>query len=91
MDELNLLRKRLAILEEQESIKAKNELEKKTFPLKTLEDIIDVKRKQIETNRYSKSAPLARYYDQEKLAMLEPIFNMLTNITQRLDILENKR
>lgn len=84
--ELKTLRIRLAMLEEQKRI----ELEKKEFPLKTLEDIIDEKRKQIERNSYSKSLPLARFYDQEKVAFLEPILNMLKNIQERLDALEKK-
>jgi hypothetical protein len=59
-------------------------------PLKKLEGIIDEKRKQIERNSYSKSIPLARFYDQEKVAFLDPILNMLKNIQERLDALESK-
>jgi hypothetical protein len=86
--ELNTLRVRLAALEEQKRAATEHALEKKTFPLKTLEGIIDDKRKQIERNSYSKSIPLARFYDQEKVAFLEPIFNMLKNIQERLEVLE---
>jgi len=57
--------------------------------IKTLEAIVNAKRKQIEQNSYSKSIPLARFYDQEKLAFLEPIANLLKNIEGRLDALEN--
>ena len=88
--ELNALRIRLATLEEQQRIQTEIASEKKAFPLKTLEVIIDEKRKQIERNSYSKSVPLARFYDQEKLAFLEPIFNMLKSIQERLDALEKK-
>jgi len=84
--ELNSLRLRLAALEEQKRIEA----EKKAFPMKTLEGIIDEKRRQIERNSYSKSIPLARFYDQEKLAFLEPILNALKDIQERLDLLEDK-
>ena len=86
--ELNALRQRLEALEEQKRIQVEIALEKKAFPLKTLEEIIDAKRIQIERNSYSKSIPLARFYDQEKLAYLEPIFNMLKNIQERLEVLE---
>jgi hypothetical protein len=86
--ELSALRQRLATLEEQKRIETERALEKGAFPLKNLEEIIDAKRKQIESNSYSKSIPLARFYDQEKLAFLEPIFNMLKNIQERLDVLE---
>jgi len=60
-------------------------------PLKILETIIDEKKKQIEANRYSKSIPLAQFYDREKLTMLQPTFDMLKNIQQRLETLENKQ
>ena len=88
--ELNALRIRLATLEEQKRIDSEIDSEKKAFPLKTLEGIIDEKRKHIERNSYSRCPPLARFYDQEKLAFLEPIFNMLKNIQERLDALERK-
>ena len=84
--EINGLRLRRAALEAQKQITT----EKKAFPLETLEEIVHQKRKQIERNSYSKSIPLARYYDQEKLAYLEPIFNMLKSIQERLDVLEKK-
>ena len=57
-------------------------------PLKILETIIDEKKKQIERNSYSKSVPLARFYDQEKVTFLEPILDALKNIQQRLEALE---
>jgi hypothetical protein len=88
--ELNTLRIRVATLEEQKRIESETASEKKAFPLKTLQGIIDEKRKQIERNSYSKSIPLAKFYDQDKLAFLEPIFNMLKNIQERLDALEKK-
>ena len=88
--ELNALRSRLATLEEQKRVEAEATSKKKAFPLKALESIIDTKRKQVEGNTYSKSIPLARFYDQEKVAFLEPIFIMLKNIQERLDVLENK-
>ena len=88
--ELNLLKQRLAFLEEQKRIQIEKEAEKKANPMKVLEVIIDEKKKQIANNRYSKSIPLARFYDEEKVSMLEPIFNMLQDIQKRLDVLENK-
>lgn len=88
--ELNTLRIRLATLEEQKRIELETASQKKAFPLKTLEGIIDEKRNQINRNSYSKSIPLARFYDKEKLAFLEPIFIMLKNIQERLDALEKE-
>ena len=86
--ELSALRQRLAALEEQKRIQTETALEKKAFPLKTLEEIIDAKRKQVERNSYSKNISLAEFYDEDKLAFLEPIFNMLKNIQERLEVLE---
>ena len=88
--EVEKLRLRLAALEEQKRVEEANAAEKKAFPLKALEGILEEKRKMVERNRYSKSIPLARLYDQEKLAYLEPIFNMLKNIQERLEVLEKK-
>ena len=88
--ELNALRIRLATLEEQKRIESESASTKMAFPLMALEGIIDEKREQIKRNSYSKSIPLARFYDQEKVAFLEPIFNMLKNIQERLDALEKK-
>jgi hypothetical protein len=88
--ELNLVRIRLAALEEQKRIEIENANKKKAFPLDTLEDIIIEKRKKIERNSYSKSLSLAKFYDEEKLAVLEPIFDMLKNIQERLIILEKR-
>ena len=85
--ELNLLKQRLAFLEEQKRIQIEKEAEKKANPMKVLEVIIDEKKKQIAQNT---KVPLARFYDQEKLSMLEPIFHMLQDIQKRLDVLENK-
>ena len=88
--ELSLLKQRLAALEEQKRIEAEKDAEKKANPMKVLETIIEDKKKQIENNRYSKNLPLAQYYDQEKVAMLEPILNALQDIQKRLTALENK-
>ena len=85
--QIDKLRERLAYLEKQRD----EELQKKINPLETLETIIDQKKKQIENNRYTKSLPLARFYDQEKVGYLEPILNALKNIEERLDILENNK
>ena len=89
-NEINMLRNRLISLEEQKRTENEKEKEKRDNPLNVLKNIIDEKRKQINNNGYAKSIPLARFYDQEKLAMMEPIFNMFKNIQDRLEILEKK-
>ena len=88
--EINMLRDRLVNLEAQKRIEADKEEYRKKNPLNVLKNIIDEKRIKIERNSYSKSVPLARFYDEEKLAMMEPIFNMLKNLQDRLENLEKK-
>jgi hypothetical protein len=58
--------------------------------MKALEDIIEKKRQQIERNNYAKSIILGQFFDREKLAMLEPIFNVLKQLQDRIDLLEGK-
>ena len=79
---------KMSSLEAQRKDKSEKKEEAKAL-IKTLEAIVNAKRKQIEQNSYSKSIPLARFYDQEKLSFLEPIANLLKNIEGRLDALEN--
>jgi hypothetical protein len=88
---LSLLRQKIELLEKQK--KAENEIKaaKEANPLATLGQIIEEKKQQISRNSYSKSVPLARLYDEEKVAMMEPIFNMLKDIQQRLTVLEQGR
>jgi hypothetical protein len=88
--ELNLLKQRMAALEEQKRTEAEKEVEKRANPMKVLGDFIGDKKKEIENNRYSKNLLLARFYDQEKVSYLEPIFNMLKSINERLEALEQK-
>lgn len=92
--EINSLRLRLSALEEQQKIEKEIASEKKAFPLKTIEMIIDEKRKQIKHSSYNnislKTSLLGKFYDFEHLAFLEPILDALKNIQERLDMLEKK-
>ena len=88
--ELTLLKQRMAALEAEKQRMATLEAEKRANPMKILEEFIDEKKKHIENNRYSKSVPLARFYDQEKVSYLEPILTVLLDIQNRLKILESK-
>jgi len=76
-EELATLHARIAKLEEM----------KKTPPVKTLEEVRDETKNQL-TKKYSSSVPLARYYDEKKLEMLEAILDKLNSIDKRLNILE---
>ena len=88
--ELSLLRQKLEALEEKKRLEAAKELERVENPMKVLYSIINDKKKAIEQNRYSKSVPLARFYDQEKVDMMEPIINMLNILQGRIEALEKK-
>lgn len=83
-NEIAALRKRLEELE-------KIEAEPKIPPIKILEDFITQKNAKIQRNSYSKSAPLARFYDMEKVEYLQAIFDMFNDVHKRLDALESKQ
>jgi hypothetical protein len=89
--ELRLLRQRLAHLEEQQLAEIKKELQKKAHALQFLENFIEEKKDRIRQNRYSRSVPLAAYYDGEKIAFLEPILNILKDFQTRLEALESAK
>ena len=89
--ELTLLRQKIEMLEKQKKAEDEMKAAKEANPLATLGQIIEEKKQKINKNSYSKSIPLARFYDTEKVDMLEPIFNMLKDIQQRLTVLEQGR
>jgi len=86
--ELRLLRQRLAYLEQQKIAELERELQKKAHALQILENFIEDKKERIQKNRYSRSVPIAAYYDGEKIAFLEPILNVLKDFQIRLEALE---
>jgi hypothetical protein len=79
------------MFEKQKKVEDEMKAAKEANPLATLGQIIEEKKQKINRNSYSKSVPLARFYDEEKVAMMEPIFNMLKDIQQRLTVLEQGR
>jgi DNA-binding HxlR family transcriptional regulator len=89
--ELKLLRQRLAYLEQQKIVEIERELQKKAHALQLLENLISEKKERIEKNRYSRSVPIAAYYDSEKIAFLEPILNVLKDFQLRLEALESAK
>lgn len=86
--ELRLLRQRIVYLEQQKIAEIERELQKKAHALQVLENLIEEKKERIQQNRYSRSVPLAAYYDGEKVAFLEPILNVLKDFQKRLEALE---
>jgi hypothetical protein len=83
----------LRILELEKQKKEKDERDKKTsidHNFKVINDLLTEKKTAINNNRYSKSVPLARYYDQELVTHLESIYNILQIVDERLKKLEDK-
>jgi hypothetical protein len=83
----------LRILELEKQKKEKDEIDKKTsinHNFKVLNNVLIEKKNAINGNRYSKSVPLARFYDQELVTHLEAIYNILQNVDERLKNLEKK-
>ena len=83
----------LRILELKQQQKEKDESDKKTsiyHNFKVINDVLTEKKTAINNNRYSKSVPLARYYDQQLVTHLEAIHNILQNVDERLKKLEEK-
>jgi hypothetical protein len=83
----------LRILELEKQKKEKDERDKKTsidHNFKVIHDLLTEKKTAINNNRYSKSVPLAKYYDQELVTHLESIYNILQIVDERLKKLEDK-
>jgi len=90
-EEIQKLQVRILELEKQK--KEKDESDKKTsieHNFKVINDVLTEKKTAINNNRYSKSVPLARYYDQQLITHLEAIHNILQIVDERLKKLEEK-
>ena len=90
-EEIQQLQVRILELENQK--KEKDESDKKTsieHNFTVINDVLTEKKTAINNNRYSKSVPLARYYDQELVTHLEAIYNILQIVDKRLKKLEEK-
>ena len=88
--EIQQLQLKLNELEKQK--KEKEENDKKIsidYNFGVINNLLNEKKTAITNNRYSKSVPLARYYDQELVTHLEAIYNILQVFNERLDKLEN--
>ena len=84
LEEIQKLQLRILELEKKE----KDENYKKTsidYNFKIINDILTEKKQVLNNNRYSKSVPLATYYDH-----LEAIYNILQIVDERLKNLEEK-
>jgi hypothetical protein len=85
------LQNRIIELEKQK--KEKEELDKLSkndidFNFKILNEILVNTRSSIESDRYSRNVPLARFYDECLLKRLDAIFNILNMLNMRVSKLE---
>lgn len=90
-DEIHQLQLRILELEKQK--REKDESDKKTsidINFKVINDVLTEKKTAIDKDKYSKSVPLARYYDQQLVTHLEAIYNILQIVDERLKKLEEK-
>jgi hypothetical protein len=90
-EEIEQLKLRILELEKQE--KEKYEIYIKTsidHNFNIINNLLDEKKTAINNNKYSKSVPLAKYYDQELVTHLEAIYNILQILDNRLNKLEDK-
>jgi hypothetical protein len=90
-EEIHQLQLRILELEKQK--KEKDEIDKKIsidYNFNVINDVLTKKKTAINNNRYSKSVPLARFYDQELVTHLEAIYNILQILDDRLKKLEQK-
>ena len=90
-EEIQKLQLRILKLEKQK--KEKDESDKKTsidHNFNVINDVLTEKKTAIDKDKYSKSVPLARYYDQQLVTHLEAIYNILQIVDERLKKLEEK-
>ena len=90
-EEIQQLQLRILELEKQQ--KEKDESDKNTSienNFKVINDVLTEKKTAINNNRYSKSVPLAGYYDEQLVRRLEAIYNILQIVDERLKKIEEK-
>ena len=88
-EEIQQLQSRILELENQQ--KEKDDIDKKTsidHNFKIINDVLTEKNTSIKNNNYSRSVPLARFYDQQLVTHLEAVYNVLKIIDERLKRLE---
>jgi len=86
-EEIQQLKLRILELEKQE----KDEIHKVNYSsFKVINNLLTEKKNTIQRNRYSKSNPFAKHYDQETVTYLDSIYNILQNMDERLKKLESK-
>ena len=90
-EQLNELKSKIIELEnEQLFINEMNNKKSTSHNFTILNDFLIEKKTAIKNNNYSKSIPLAQYYDIQRVKYVEAIVNLLEIMDERLTKLENK-
>lgn len=82
---------KLKIIELEKEQEQKDLIYKKTsieYNLQVIEKTLEKINNDIIQNKYSKSIPLAKFYDEKLVSYLEPIYNLLKITNERLDNIE---
>ena len=90
-NELSLLQSKINELEKLKKEKEQEELKKKQsvdYNLLIINNELVNKKQKVQRNNYSKSVPLARFNDENIIKFLEPIYNSLQIINERLNLIE---
>jgi hypothetical protein len=92
-NEIQQLQLRILELEKQKKKKEEEEILKKEsleHNFQIINNELNKKQNSIKNNTYSKSVPLARFYDEELVRHLEATYNILQILNNRIKDLENK-
>jgi len=90
-EEIQQLQLRILELEKQQKETDKNNKKSSLdHNFNVINGVLTQKKQDITNNRYSKSVPLARYYDIELVNHLEAVYNILRILDNRLKKLEEK-
>lgn len=87
-DEIDQLQLKILELEKLKILELEKRKKLIDYNFNVINDILTEKKTSINNNRYSKSIPLARYYDEQLVIQLEAIYNILQNVDERLKKLE---
>ncbi len=92
-DNLALLRARVAELEAAEAAKAAAHAAaaKKANAMDRLQAILAEKNQALARNRYSKSIPLAAYYDQQDATLIDTLIDIIDGLHNRIAQLEEDK
>jgi hypothetical protein len=87
-DEIKQLQLKILELEKLKILELEKQKKLIDYNFNVINSILTEKKTSINNNKYSKSIPLARYYDQQLVIQLEAIYYILQNVDERLKKLE---